>query len=394
MKMLFFICFLFTPIYNIANTVMLNYYGTTIELSYDENINNKCIRLKANSYSLNKFYDTYKKTRHIKLLRSFQKQKEELNLNDWMYYKLIEKTINVIYPKSRQLNKDAIVWFYLFESNYDITVLFDNKEIFLYAAINSFLAKKTESYCADVLVKGKRKFTIINKAKRPSELLYFGSKQNKEGELFKIEAKQLPKLKSQIIKKKVNFYLSEKKYKIEYFLDTTMIAIYRNAPAGCLGESFDVPLTKTTYNSLIPQLKELIKGKTEVEASRFLLSFVRGTFKHKDDREIYGREKYMTPEEALYYEYSDCEDRSALYYYLVKELLNIPMTIISYPSHCSIATNFDSLEIDTKKSFEYNGKNYWFTEPTDFYNTLEIGSPYSYMKDDEFRIVKEYIPMK
>ena len=394
MKILSFSCFFFISMCCNANTLILNYYGTFVELNYDESIIDwRCIKLKANNYSLNQFYDLYKEEKYSILLKSFQRQKDVLNLNDWMYYKLIVKTVNELYPKSKQLYKEVVVWFFLFESGYDIKTLFDKNNVYLYAPINSFFENDEESVCADVLIKGTKKFTILNILKKPSELLYFGTKENKEGKLFLIEAKSLPNLTPQVIKKKEKFYSGEEKYEIEYEIDTTLISIYRDAPSGCLGESFEVPLSKVTYNSLIPQLKELIKDKNNVEAGRIILSFVRETFKHKDDKIIYGREKFMTPEEALYYEYSDCEDRSALFYYLIKELLNIPIVLLDYSSHCSIATSFDSLEIKTKKSFDYNGKSYWFTEPTDFYNTIEIGSTYDYMKDDEFKIIKEYKPI-
>ena len=45
----------------------------------------------------------------------------------------------------------------------------------------------------------------------------------------------------------------------------------------------------------------------------------------------------MIPDEVLHYPVSDCEDRSALYFALVRDLLNLPVVAIAYNDHLSVA---------------------------------------------------------
>lgn len=78
----------------------------------------------------------------------------------------------------------------------------------------------------------------------------------------------------------------------------------------------------------------------------------------------------MTPEEALYYEYTDCEDRSALFYYLVKELLDLPMVILKYPNHVNIAVKIDNVP---GQSVIYEGNKYYVCEPSNTRDNTDVG---------------------
>ncbi|MEI2740451.1 MAG: hypothetical protein V9F01_16890 [Chitinophagaceae bacterium] len=50
---------------------------------------------------------------------------------------------------------------------------------------------------------------------------------------------------------------------------------------------------------------------------------------------------FMSPEQTLLYEQSDCEDRAALFFCLVKEIYNLPMIVLAYPEHVTIAVKFN-----------------------------------------------------
>ena len=48
----------------------------------------------------------------------------------------------------------------------------------------------------------------------------------------------------------------------------------------------------------------------------------------------------MFPEETINYPYSDCEDRSILFSYLVKNLLHLDIVGVKYNDHLATAINF------------------------------------------------------
>ncbi|MDT9136277.1 hypothetical protein RSW15_24395, partial [Escherichia coli] len=75
-------------------------------------------------------------------------------------------------------------------------------------------------------------------------------------------------------------------------------------------------------------------------------------------------------EQTLLYDQSDCEDRAALFFYLVKEIYNLPMLVLSYPQHVTIAVQFDK---PVGKTIEYNGRKYTICEPTPQKDDLALG---------------------
>ena len=79
-----------------------------------------------------------------------------------------------------------------------------------------------------------------------------------------------------------------------------------------------------------------------MDAVNVLLRFVQTGFSYLTDSEQFGREKFMFPEETLSYPYSDCEDRSFLFAYLVSSLLGLDVIGLDYPGHVATAVKFSS----------------------------------------------------
>ena len=65
-------------------------------------------------------------------------------------------------------------------------------------------------------------------------------------------------------------------------------------------------------------------------------------FAYRTDQDQFSREKWMLPEETLFYPYSDCDDRAVLFAWLVRELLELPVIGIQWPGHMAVAVAFDS----------------------------------------------------
>ena len=155
------------------------------------------------------------------------------------------------------------------------------------------------------------------------------------------------------------------------------------------GLYMQIPMSEAASNQLCGQLEELLKGKTEAEALSFLAAFTRGAFDYKEDKEAFGFSKPMIAEETLFYATSDCEDRSALYFNLVKKLLNLPMIAIAYDDHLSIAVASDEL---IGKSFWHEGLRYKVCDPTGPSGTSEVGNPPHGYANRRFEVIASYTP--
>jgi hypothetical protein len=119
------------------------------------------------------------------------------------------------------------------------------------------------------------------------------------------------------------------------------------------------------------------------------MQFTRNAFLYEDDRQSYGKEKRMSPEQTLLNKYSDCDDRAALFFYLVKEIYNLPMIVLLYPTHVTIAVKFDKPQGET---VEYKGNKYTICEPTPQLQDLRVGEISDEFKNMNYQVAYEYIP--
>jgi len=100
-------------------------------------------------------------------------------------------------------------------------------------------------------------------------------------------------------------------------------------------------VSRHLVNSVIENLRTIVKGKSEPEAVDIILRFVQVAFKYKTDQDQFGYEKYLLPDETVYYPYSDCEDRSILFSYLVRNILGLKTVMLEYPGHVAVAVKFN-----------------------------------------------------
>lgn len=122
------------------------------------------------------------------------------------------------------------------------------------------------------------------------------------------------------------------------------------------------PIDVDIKNQLIPVLRALINGKSDVEAANILLHFVQTAFEYQTDEEQYGKEKIDFKEELFYYPACDCEDRSILFSELMHSLVGLDVVLLYYPNHLCTAVKFN-----TQVDGDYvtvNGIRYIICDPT------------------------------
>lgn len=122
------------------------------------------------------------------------------------------------------------------------------------------------------------------------------------------------------------------------------------------------PLSESIKKQLYPVLKGKIEGKTDVEAANLLIGFVQTAFEYQLDEVIWGKDRPFFPEETLFYPFSDCEDRSALFSNLIRDLLGLDTVLLYYPGHLAMAIKFNS-KVEGK-TFLIDNEEYTYCEPT------------------------------
>ena len=162
---------------------------------------------------------------------------------------------------------------------------------------------------------------------------------------------------------------------------------FTNYPVTEYRYQFNIPFSEIAYNKLIPELKSRIKNFSTEEGVQYIMIFVRDGFEFETDTRLFGREKRLSAEETLLYKSSDCEDRSALFFLLVKEIYNLPMAIISYPEHVNVA-----VQLPKNKGFtiDINNKKFTVCEPTPQKNKKGIGWVPKEIRKQPFEIAYVY----
>jgi len=148
---------------------------------------------------------------------------------------------------------------------------------------------------------------------------------------------------------------------IEYGADA--VDFLQQYPPTELGVYLGGPVDGPARRSLEAGLLPLLKGKSPEEAVNLLLRFVQTAFLYKTDGEQFGRERSFFPLETLAYPYSDCEDRAALFLWLVKNLLGLDAIGLRYPGHVAAAVKIP-LQTGRGDTVEYKGQLYLVADPT------------------------------
>ena len=355
-----------------------------LDLSYNPEMILKT-RVNLEEENMVAYYKAMEQLDYQTLLTDLEATKAKLALNDWLYFQLIQKVVKKLYPKVAPLNKELTCWFLLSKSGFDTRLTYRKKNAYVY------VYTKDEVFEVPLIKEGKRTYvnlsSITSKDAVQEALYMLNFVPNPKGKALSFSLKQLPNLAPHIKTRELAFNFHKATYQMRVKFDQTIIDLMRQYPFFAEKDYLEVPLSKTVAHSLLPQLKDLIKGKTEKEALEFLVAFTRSSFKYKEDKEYFGVSKPMIADEVFYYPFSDCEDRSALFYVLVKELLQLPMVIVAFEDHLTIAVAIPQFK---GESIRFQGNDYYICDPTGPINSTVVGEFPSGYQNKPFEIIGFY----
>ncbi|MBK7872260.1 MAG: hypothetical protein IPJ74_17090 [Saprospiraceae bacterium] len=333
------------------------------------------------------FYRQLESKDYRTLLNDLNQKKTELQLNDWLCYVLMRNSVKQIFQKKSRSEQELICWFLLSQMGFDTRLTYLDQRVYVY------VHSQDEVFEIPMIEDKDRNFVNLtnsdSSAPGKQEALYLlNFKAQPKGNAFSFYLKTLPKLSPQLNKKLIKFKYANQPIQLEVEYDKAMVEMMEHYPLIAEREYLELPLSLALSNSLLSGFQDLVKDKTPKQALELLLAFTRSSFEYKEDKEYFGRSKPMIADEVFFYPYSDCEDRSALFYALVRELLDLPMIVVAFPDHLTVAV---SLEEELPGAvISYQGRRYYICDPTGPVNSSEIGIfPKSYEKSD-FEIISHY----
>ena len=164
----------------------------------------------------------------------------------------------------------------------------------------------------------------------------------------------------------------------------SLMLFYKSMPQCDYSVYVNAKVNPAVADRLLSSLAPIVEGKSETEAANLLINFVQTGFKYATDQEQFGYEKPFFVEELFYYPYCDCEDRSVLYSYLVRNLLKLDVVLLDYPNHLATAVCFN--ENVSGDFVTVEGKKYIVCDPT--YIGASIGKAMPQFKRVAAKVLK------
>lgn len=352
---------------------MINYCGQRIYV--DKSLKGVCSIGNMREKAVADAYEAMCKADYKPLLADCRQLKKDLKLNDWGVFLFVRDVSNALCVDA---NASVVMQqFLLNELGYKSKMArrADRDQMLLFVA-------------TDCKMYGRPYFT-------KDGLNYYNLTSDETCQFYMCQ-EDSPKAKSNIDMQITNAPL----------LNSGMVNSVHKNGAGTVAVSVDVPKSLMLFYKSMPQcdysvyvnakvnpavadrllssLAPIVEGKSETEAANLLINFVQTGFKYATDQEQFGYEKPFFVEELFYYPYCDCEDRSVLYSYLVRNLLKLDVVLLDYPNHIATAVCFN--ENVSGDFVTVEGKKYIVCDPT--YIGASIGKAMPQFKRVAAKVLK------
>ncbi len=305
------------------------------------------------------------------------------NLSDWAYLQMLNIIATETYPG--KFNEAQLLMAYLYlQSGYKMRLASDGSKLYMLFASKHLIFEKSsfavdgESYYGLSDLPDRLYICQAAFPKEKSLSLIINSNQQftyDKSDCRSILSDEYPNVKLDVAVNKnlLDFYATYPTSALDGNIMTRW-AMYANTP-----------MDNNITISLYPSLKELLKGKSELEATNMLLNTLQTGLTYEYDDKVWGGDRALFSEESLYYPYCDCEDRAILLTRLIRDVLGLKCLLVYYPGHLAAAIEFS----DDTVNGDYiilDGHKYIIADPT--YINAPIGCTMPGMDNASAKVIR------
>ncbi len=354
------------------NKLTLKFYGLSLDFSMEPSLKVKC--LKSSEKEVSNYWKSISEANYVVILAFIEKYSEQYHFNDWTLYLLVKRLSENVH--SEWNSQIAFQFFFLNQLGYDTKLASIGQELYLMINFantiynSSFITLNNKQYYFMSEIGSKSIHTMsldFSSSARPIDL----------------GQKMIPDLGGNTQSR--TLYLRDQKRQLRLIYSSPVIEYFNEFPSSDFSICFNASMDQSASKSILQELGPLLTPLSEPEAVQMLLSFVHHSFDYQTDDQQFGREKYFFPEEILAYPFSDCEDRSVFFSYLVRSLLGLEVVGLQYPGHIATAVKFN-VPI-TGDAVRVDGNVYIICDPTYIGSTIGEAMPqFRYTSPEAIRI--------
>lgn len=335
----------------------VDYFGTPVSFYYDPALK-KSLPYRLNETVLSNFWSGLSKADYEPLLEQINDQATALQLNDWGYAVLVYRLGERIYPANK--NKQVLfAWFVMTKAGFKSRVAYDDRNVYL------LIPSKQRIYEVTYFTFDNERYYAVSldgRANKPGRVYTYDGHYPGAVKKLDMSIRTRAARGKNVESRDLSFKYGGRDYAVKADYEKARISFLDTYPQLDLALYFDSEVGEAAESPLLQQLANEMDGMSETEAVNFLLRFVQTSFSYKTDDRQFGRENYLFPEETIFYPYSDCEDRSVLFAWLVRRLLSLEVIGLNYPGHVATAVQLkNSIDGDY---VSHDGKRYTVADPT------------------------------
>ena len=284
---------------------------------------------------------------------------DEVGLNDYLTYQLIQFYIDSKFPKADMTSRMAAVHYLLANLGYDARIAVTGGGIPLL-----LIPFKQTIYSRTYMMIGNKKFYVfepegyslsqtgpqqIMTCRLPEDINNGKSMDLRLGEL------RIPEKPKAFVFEYGPIHLTGE-------VNENIMPVLYHYPQMPVGDFAVSNIQPKLREQLVKQMKSQLDGLEGDDAVAALLSFMHSVFDYATDEDFHGFEKPYFLEETLYYPKNDCEDRAIFYTYFLWNALGREAQLISFPGHEAATVKLDKPVEGT--CYDYQGETYYISDPT------------------------------
>ena len=368
--------------------ITINFYGKKLDFNVDNKLRLKNTGVKENEVA-NYFKEMSKMSKETSdLWKQIDNYVNTMGLNEWGYFCILRSLSEAIFS---DIDNSVLFNFYMLRNEGGFKVKIargkDSNKLTLLAVIDN--SKEVYSYTFFRFNEGDSsnlKYYSIYGGGNANESIYTYNNDEQNADLKQIGLDFYNTLNMGQCDAKRELSIEKINDKIELPYNSAHIAYLNDVPMTVFPIYFASPISIEAQKVFNEKLSEIKQEYTSVQFIDIILNFVQTAFEYKTDDQQFGYEKYFYPEEVIAYPYSDCEDRSALFAWIVTTYTDAKVIGLQYEGHLATAVYFGEDVNINGDAFSYAGKKYYVCDPT--YINASIGMTMPQFKDKMPKLVK------